>query len=285
MDAAEDKVSYKKDISPQGPSRTVSTKRVANGTPPSISSQPATTTDPELLNLEALNFNADPNEMYIPASAPTDQYVSRCVDMLGDDSMLFVILRSASPQAVRKVIDVADGAKKARHRKGLDQEGRGLYQYVIESEESVEQNKNGGGFRGPRVIKLDDSPASKQETKYSPPRNITIYLSKIELPDLQPRSNPSNASASSVINGKSAAPSAWQPTLSAPDRLPSQAQASASASSPARLPARVASPSQSTATPTGRAQHQSGSGDIQSTDNSSNAKSTSRIGRLFRSKS
>jgi hypothetical protein len=113
MDAAEDKVSYKKDGSPPGPSRTVSIKRAANGPPPTVtSSQPITTTDPELLNLEALNFNADPNEMYIPASAPLDQYISRCVDMLGDDSLLFVILRSASPQAVRKVIEVADGAKR-----------------------------------------------------------------------------------------------------------------------------------------------------------------------------
>jgi hypothetical protein len=112
MDAAEDKVSYKKEGSPPGPSRTGSIKRVANGSPPSIVSQPITTTDPELLHLEALNFNADPNEMYIPASAPLDQYISRCVDMLGDDSMLFVILRSSSPQAVRKVVEVADGAKR-----------------------------------------------------------------------------------------------------------------------------------------------------------------------------
>ncbi|KAJ9092245.1 hypothetical protein QFC19_008782 [Naganishia cerealis] len=151
MDAAEDKVSYRKENSPSGPSRAASTKPITDGIPPPMSNQPVETTDPEMLNLEAMNFNADPNEMYIPASGSPDRYISRCVDMLGDDSMLFVILRSASPQAVQKVIEVADGAKR-----GLDQEGRGLYQYVIENEKSAEQST------GRRVIKLDDSPSSKQ---------------------------------------------------------------------------------------------------------------------------
>ncbi|KAJ9120081.1 hypothetical protein QFC22_002979 [Naganishia vaughanmartiniae] len=247
MDAAEDKVSYKKDNSPQGPSRTVSTKRVANAAPSPIPSQPVTTTDPELLNLEALNFNADPNEMYIPASAPSEQYISRCVDMLGDDSMLFVILRSASPQAVRKVIEIVDGAKSMSTNPILSDGNEVLTD----------------------PVRLD------REKKYSPPQNITIYLSKIELPDLQPKSNSSNASAPSVINGKPANASSRLPALSAPDRLPSQAH-----------PARVASPSHSAATPSGRTQHQAGgSGGVGLADNSGNAKSTSRIGRLFRSKS
>ncbi|KAJ9121061.1 hypothetical protein QFC24_005042 [Naganishia onofrii] len=286
MDAAEDKVSYKKDSSPPGPSRTVSIKRAANGPPPTVtSSQPITTTDPELLNLEALNFNADPNEMYIPASAPPDQYISRCVDMLDDDSLLFVILRSASPQAVRKVIEVADGAKRARHRLGLDQEGRGLFQYVMESEGVAKQDTPNNGFKGPRVIKLDDSPGPQQERSYIPPQNVTIYLSKIELPDLQPKGNSTNASASSAINGKSAAAPSWRPALSAPDRLPSQAHPSASTSSTARLPVRAASPSHTKTRPSDRTQHQSSSSDLDSTENVSNAKSGSRIGRLFRSKS
>ena len=78
---------------------------------------------------------------------------------------------------------------------GLDQEGRGLYQYVIEDESDSPKTKTAG----PRVIKLDDVPIEK-ERKYLPPERIAIYLSKIELPELQPKSTPGNISPS-AING------------------------------------------------------------------------------------
>lgn len=45
---------------------------------------------------------------------------------------------------------------------GLDQEGRGLYQYVVEDEAKRGGHDSG---RGPRVIKLDDTPSRKQYVK------------------------------------------------------------------------------------------------------------------------
>jgi hypothetical protein len=78
---------------------------------------------------------------------------------------------------------------------GLDQEGRGLFQYVIEDEDSsASQAKK----TERRVIQLDDVPVAK-ERKYTPPQKIAIYLSKIELPELQPKTTASNPS--STING------------------------------------------------------------------------------------
>jgi hypothetical protein len=50
------------------------------------------------------------------------------------------------------------GLSRARHRMGLDQEGHGLYQYVVEDEAKRGAND---GARGPRVIQLDDTPFRK----------------------------------------------------------------------------------------------------------------------------
>lgn len=44
---------------------------------------------------------------------------------------------------------------------GLDQEGRGLYQYVLEDQGNVRSTGNGKA-KGPRVIQLDDVPSGKQ---------------------------------------------------------------------------------------------------------------------------
>jgi hypothetical protein len=108
---------------------------------------------------------------------------------------------------------------RSRHRMGLDQEGRGLFQYVIEDEDSsASQAKK----TERRVIQLDDVPAAK-ERKYTPPQRIAIYLSKIELPELQPKttaSNPPSTTNGSAIgsqprNGHS---SASQPVVPTPRR-------------------------------------------------------------------
>lgn len=91
--------------------------RAGSTAPPNTStsmspSQETASDSAELLSLQALNFNADPNEIYIPATGPVGPHVSRCVDLLGDDSLLFLVLRSATPDAVRKVVEVADAAKR-----------------------------------------------------------------------------------------------------------------------------------------------------------------------------
>lgn len=51
----------------------------------------------------------------------------------------------------------------------------GLHQYVLYDEK--EQRK------GPRIINLDD----EKKNKYAPPKSLTVHLSKISIPELQPK--------------------------------------------------------------------------------------------------
>ena len=63
-------------------------------------------------------------------------------------------------------------------RAGMDEEGE-LHQYVI-----YEQEKR----KGPKVIKLDDPKGRNADMeKYSPPTSLTVHLSKIDMPELKPR--------------------------------------------------------------------------------------------------
>lgn len=50
-----------------------------------------------------------------------------------------------------------------------------LHQYVLY--DTQEEKK------GPRRINLDDEP----KNKYTPPKNLTVHLSKISMPELQPK--------------------------------------------------------------------------------------------------
>ena len=90
--------------------------------------------------------------------------------------MLFVILRSSSPVTVPKVLQVAHQTKRIRHKAGDDSE---LYQYVQYDTVQPQVKK------GPRIIKLDDDAVDKD--KYKPPENLIVHLSKIPMPELQPK--------------------------------------------------------------------------------------------------
>lgn len=90
--------------------------------------------------------------------------------------MLFVTLRSSSAETVPKVLQVLHETKRIRHKNGLEEE---LHQYVrYDSEQPTSIGK-----KGPRVIKLDDDSGSG----YKPPESLTIYLSKIPMPELEPK--------------------------------------------------------------------------------------------------
>ena len=65
---------------------------------------------------------------------------------------------------------------------GLESE---LHQYVLY--DSAEKR------RSPKRIVLDDSSTSK--SKYTPPNDLVVHLSKIEMPELQPKANASDKSS------------------------------------------------------------------------------------------
>jgi hypothetical protein len=57
---------------------------------------------------------------------------------------------------------------------GLSEEAE-LHQYVLYDTRE--------GKKGPRRINLDDD----MKNKYAPPQNLTVHLSKISMPELQPK--------------------------------------------------------------------------------------------------
>ncbi|KAH8086423.1 hypothetical protein HD553DRAFT_217070 [Filobasidium floriforme] len=144
---------------------------------------------------------ANPNELFVRADGSTTEYSARAVSLLADPSVLFIIIKTRQAEAAQKAVEVADATKRARHRAGLDQDSRGLYQYVVE-EEVKSAPRVASGQQGPRVIDLNDAPKSepkRSDTKaWRPPPNISIYLSKIELPDLHPGRLAAQKSSSSA---------------------------------------------------------------------------------------
>ncbi|KAG6891230.1 hypothetical protein C0995_008482 [Termitomyces sp. Mi166 len=117
-----------------------------------------------------------------------------------DDAMLFVTIRSAAAEQVPKVLQVVQETKRIRHKAGEkhslvtsalpsvwvipDTGGLGLseeaelHQYVVYDDVKK---------KGPRRINLDDA---KPTTAYTPPTSLTIHLSKIDMPELQPKAIP-----------------------------------------------------------------------------------------------
>jgi len=69
---------------------------------------------------------------------------------------------------------VVEQTKRIRHKAGLEEE---LHQYVLYDTQER---------KGPKRINLDDT-TDKSKNKYVPPENLTVHLSKIAMPELQPR--------------------------------------------------------------------------------------------------
>lgn len=67
-----------------------------------------------------------------------------------------------------------------------------LYQYVLYDTTP--------GKKGPRRINLDDE--DKNKNKYVPPKSLTIHLSKIPMPELQPKPQQGDKGKKSEKKGK-----------------------------------------------------------------------------------
>ncbi|KAF9475223.1 hypothetical protein BDN70DRAFT_814447 [Pholiota conissans] len=114
------------------------------------------------------------NEIIVSGEGTIEDYGEYCNTLLQDDAMLFITVKSADAEDVPKVLQVVEETKRIRYKAGLSDEEE-LHQYVLY--DTQEQKK------GPRRINLDDEP----KDKYIPPKNLTVHLSKIPLPELQPK--------------------------------------------------------------------------------------------------
>lgn len=110
--------------------------------------------------------------------------------------MLFISVRSSDPNQVPRVLQVVEETKRLRYKVGMCprsmSEGYAstyvphagaldLHQYV------VYDNKEAMPQKGPRIINLDDNHGKNKTKEYTPPRSLTVHLSKIDMPELRPR--------------------------------------------------------------------------------------------------
>ncbi|UOH85243.1 hypothetical protein LQV05_002062 [Cryptococcus neoformans] len=153
----------------------------------------------------------NPNEIIVGKNTNIDDHIARAVGLLEDPETLFIVIRTRSPEAHQRALDVSLGVKRFRHHENLSD----LHQYIIEDTPPSPPSQRQSTRPGPRVINLDDESISSsprpslstssslrrkftptktqtqtqtqtQKEPRSPPQNMVIYLSTIVLPDLDP---------------------------------------------------------------------------------------------------
>jgi len=182
---------------------------------------------------------------------------------LQDKDILFIVIRSSSPEVVPRVVQIAQETKRLRHR--ADEDDEELYQYVSYDQEKDNQNTK---KKTKRVIKLDDVPEPSGRKEYVPTHSLcsvarafnqswcirpsykpltvlTIHLSKIAMPELAPQ-GPSPSSSrprpSSKPNSSSPRPNQTTPSsrpVSSPAPKPLAPQQPSRLSKPSPDPART----------------------------------------------
>ncbi|KAF4593156.1 hypothetical protein EYR38_008868 [Pleurotus pulmonarius] len=116
------------------------------------------------------------NEVTVTEEGSIEDYGQYCFNLLQDDAILFITIRSAGAEQVPKVVQVVEQTKRVRHKAGVEEE---IHQYVLYDTIASPQ-------KGPRRIKLDGDD-DKTKSKYTPPNSLTIHISKIPMPELQPK--------------------------------------------------------------------------------------------------
>ncbi|TCD62376.1 hypothetical protein EIP91_006958 [Steccherinum ochraceum] len=176
----------------------------AAGPPPIIPPKPAPKMGieriAEMHMMRTLQGEGEANEVEVGVEGTINDYAQYAEQLLKDDAMLFITLRSLSAQQVPKVLAVVEQTKRLRHKSGVA-ETDPLFQYVVYDTPKP---------KGPKRINLDDAPAKK--AGYSPPTSLSVHLSKIDMPELQPRVDPSAATGTVKAKpAKAADPTPYMP--------------------------------------------------------------------------
>jgi hypothetical protein len=110
--------------------------------------------------------------------------------------MLYIVIRPQSSEHVAKVIQVAEATKRFYYKSVRHDED--LHQYVS-MEDAQPANT------GPKVINLDDG-RKKKDKPYVPPQTVTVHLSKIAMPELQPKAKPPSPKSAHAVPSSSSSP-------------------------------------------------------------------------------
>ncbi len=129
---------------------------------------PAKTGVDRIAELQAIR--GEFNEVTVEQEGEVTDYAQYCWNLLQDDAMLFVTIRSDSADEVPKVLQAVEETKRIRHKAGLPDD---LHQYVLYDTLPS---------KGARRINLDN------DEKYATPKSLVVHLSKIPMPELQPTS-------------------------------------------------------------------------------------------------
>ncbi|KAL7424770.1 hypothetical protein Q5752_000454 [Cryptotrichosporon argae] len=138
-------------------------------------------------------YEEDANEVVVGVHTDLDAHVARAIGLLEDPNVLFIVIRTKTSSAAHRALEVSLGVTRFRHREGAKE----LYQYVVEEDDA---DPPPAVPKSPRVIDLNDKPqpappVPAKPKDWQPPKNLAIYLSTIELPDLKPKPTPAGTSA------------------------------------------------------------------------------------------
>ncbi|KAG2103679.1 hypothetical protein BD769DRAFT_1506289 [Suillus cothurnatus] len=156
------------------------TARKASGaptsSPPVVPPKPTPKTGVERV-AEIQAFRGEVNEVLIVDECSFKDYARYCARMLHDEAMLFISIRSSGAPQAPKVLQVVEETKRIRHKAG----DKDLYQYILYDTVQIPH-------KGPKTINLDDNKGKAKGKDYTPPSDIVVHLSKIDMPELRPRS-------------------------------------------------------------------------------------------------
>ncbi|KAE8542855.1 hypothetical protein D1P53_000918 [Cryptococcus gattii VGV] len=135
-------------------------KSVPTPSPPSLPSKDSPPIPPQLgpeRIISEEDFEPEsPNEIIVGKNTNIDDHIARAVGLLEDPETLFIVIRTRSPEAHQRALEVSLGVKRFRHRENLSD----LHQYIIEDNTpaSPPSQQRQSKRPGPRVINLDDEP-------------------------------------------------------------------------------------------------------------------------------
>ncbi|TFY78489.1 hypothetical protein EWM64_g5524 [Hericium alpestre] len=148
-------------------------KRATSIDAPAVPPRPAKKTGVDRIE-EMQNLRGEVNEIAVEEEGSVNDYAAYAANLFEDEAMLFISIRSSDSSYVPKVLKVVEQTKRLRHKRGQGSETE-LHQYVLLDKSSP----------GSRRIVLDDAPRSGGN--YTPPESVVVHLSKIPMPELQPK--------------------------------------------------------------------------------------------------
>ncbi|KAJ2912629.1 hypothetical protein MD484_g7784, partial [Candolleomyces efflorescens] len=156
----------------------------SDGPPPPPPPKPAKKTGLDRIReMQALK-GEEYNEITVEEEGSVVDYAQYCHSLLTDDAMLFISVKSSAAEFVPKVLQIVEETKRIRYKEGLDEETE-LHQYVLYDTEKK---------KGPRRINLNDD--AEEKARYAPPSSLIVHLSKIDMPELKPKTTLATNSSS-----------------------------------------------------------------------------------------